>query len=88
MNYIWHYLKIDSLSKENQALIKKISQMEKKIEDFLGPIDTANIKLRNIKASEVADTETNNYTIGKVLDSVLLQKQAINTENYQTAKTR
>ena len=60
--------------------------MEKKIEDFLGPIDTANIKLRNIKASEVADTETNNYTIGKVLDSVLLQKQAINTENYQNRK--
>lgn len=75
-----------ALSKENQALIKKISQMEKKIEDFLGPIDTAYIKLRNIKASEVADTETNNYTIGKVLDSVLLQKQASNTENYQNRK--
>ena len=76
---------IKNLTEEKQALIKKIESLESTIKEFIGPLNTMMAEFN--KATPVNPIqETTSYTIAKVLESMLLLKQATNSPVYQNRK--
>ena len=76
---------VEALTEGQQALIEKVSDIVPDIKEFLGPTIVSPIQSQfSCKLPNETDTAT--YTIGKVLDFLLLRKQATNTENYQNRK--
>ena len=76
---------IKKLSDENKALMNHIKNLEKEIKEYIGPVNVAIAEICKPKQS-VSDPQTPGYTIGQVLDNMLLQKSASNTQTYQTRK--
>ena len=76
---------IKKLSEENKALMNHIKNLEKEIKEYIGPVNVAIAEICKPKQS-VSDPQTPGYTIGQVLDNMLLQKSASNTQTYQTRK--
>lgn len=76
---------VKALTESQQAIIEKISNIESDIKEFLGHTIVSLIQSQ-FSCKLPNETNTTTYTIGKVLDFLLLQKQATNTENYQNRK--
>lgn len=76
---------IKKLSDENKALMNHIKNLEKEIKEYIGPVNVAIAEICTPKQS-VSDPQTPGYTIGQVLDNMMLQKSASNTKTYQTRK--
>ena len=76
---------IKKLSEENKALMNHIKNLEKAIKEYIGPVNVAIAEICKPKQS-VSDPQTPGYTIGQVLDNMMLQKSASNTKTYQTRK--
>lgn len=75
---------IKNLTEEKQALIKKIESLESVIKEFIGPLNTMMAEFSNRQANPIQ--ETTSYTIAKVLESMMLLKQATNRPVYQNRK--
>ena len=73
------------LSEENTNLINRIKSLESVIKEYIGPLNVAIAEICKPKQS-VSDPQTPGYTIGQVLDNMLLQKSASNTQTYQNRK--
>lgn len=76
---------IKKLSEENKALMNHIKNLEKEIKEYIGPVNVAIAEICKPKQPDFMPT-TPSYTIGQVLDNMLLQKSASNTQTYQTRK--
>jgi len=76
---------VEALTEGQQALIEKVSDIVPNIKEFLGPTIVSLIQSQ-FSCKLPNETDTTTYTIGKVLDFLLLRKQATNTENYQNRK--
>lgn len=76
---------VEALTESQQALIEKVSDIVPNIKEFLGPTIVSPIQSQ-FSCKLPNETDTTTYTIGKVLDFLLLRKQATNTENYQNRK--
>ena len=76
---------IKNLTKEKQALIKKIESLESVIKEFIGPLNTMMAEFNKAKPVNPVQ-ETTSHTITKVLESMLLLKQATNRPVYQNRK--
>lgn len=76
---------IKNLTEEKQALIKKIESLESVIKEFIGPLNTMMAEFNKAKPVNPIQ-ETTSYTIAKVLESMLLLKQATNSPVYQNRK--
>ena len=76
---------IKKLSEENKALMNHIKNLEKEIKEYIGPVNVAIAEICKPKQS-VSEPQTPGYTIGQVLDNMMLQKSASNTKTYQTRK--
>lgn len=76
---------VEALTEGQQALIEKVSDIVPNIKEFLGPTIVSPIQSQ-FSCKLPNETDTTTYTIGKVLDFLLLRKQATNTENYQNRK--
>lgn len=75
---------IKNLTEEKQALIKKIESLESVIKEFIGPLNTMMAEFSNRQANPIP--EVSSHTIAKVLESMLLLKQATNRPVYQNRK--
>ena len=73
------------LSEENKNLINQIKSLENVIKEYIGPLNVAMAEICKPKQS-VSEPQMPSYTIGQVLDNMLLQKSASNTQTYQTRK--
>ena len=76
---------IKNLTEEKQALIKKIESLEGVIKEFIGPLNTMMAEFNKAKPVNPIQ-ETTSYTIAKVLESMMLLKQATNRPVYQNRK--
>ena len=76
---------VEALTEGQQALIEKVSDIVPNIKEFLGPTIVSPIQSQ-FSCKLPNETDTTTYTIGKVLDFLLLRKQATNTKNYQNRK--
>lgn len=76
---------IKNLTEEKQALIKKIESLESVIKEFIGPLNTMMAEFNKAKPVNPIQ-ETTSYTIAKVLESMMLLKQATNRPVYQNRK--
>lgn len=76
---------IKNLTEEKQALIKKIESLESVIKEFIGPLNTMMAEFNKAKPVNPVP-EVSSYTIAKVLESMLLLKQATNRPVYQNRK--
>lgn len=76
---------IKNLTEEKQDLIKKIESLESVIKEFIGPLNTMMAEFNKAKPVNPIQ-ETTSYTIAKVLESMLLLKQATNRPVYQNRK--
>ena len=76
---------IKNLTEEKQALIKKIESLEGIIKEFIGPLNTMMAEFNKAKPVNPIQ-ETTSYTIAKVLESMMLLKQATNRPVYQNRK--
>ena len=75
---------IKNLTEEKQALIKKIESLESIIKEFIGPLNTMMAEFSNRQSNPIP--EVSSHTIAKVLESMLLLKQATNRPVYQNRK--
>ena len=73
------------LSEENKNLINRIKSLENVIKEYIGPLNVAMAEICKPKQS-VSEPQMPSYTIGQVLDNMMLQKSASNTKTYQTRK--
>ena len=76
---------IKNLTEEKQALIKKIESLESVIKEFIGPLNTMMAEFNKAKPVNPVP-EVSSHTIAKVLESMLLLKQATNRPVYQNRK--
>ena len=73
------------LSEENKDLMKQIQSLKDVIKEFIGPLNVAIAEI-SIPKKQTPTPTTLNYTIGQVLDNMLLQRSATNTKTYQNRK--
>lgn len=76
---------IKNLTEEKQTLIKKIESLEGIIKEFIGPLNTMMAEFNKAKPVNPVP-EVSSHTIAKVLESMLLLKQATNRPVYQNRK--
>lgn len=76
---------IKNLTEEKQALMQKIESLESVIKEFIGPLNTMMAEFNKAKPVNPVP-EVSSYTIAKVLESMLLLKQATNRPVYQNRK--
>ena len=76
---------VKKLTQEKQDLLQKIERLEGTLKEFIGPLNTALAELNKPKQADIPP-ETPSYTIGKILESMLLSKQACNQASYQLRK--
>lgn len=76
---------IKNLTEEKQALMQKIESLESTIKEFIGPLNTMMAEFNKAKPVNPIQ-ETTSYTIAKVLESMMLLKQATNRPVYQNRK--
>lgn len=76
---------VKKLSAENQDLIKQVESLENIIKEYIGPLNVAMAEVNKPKQFVFTPTAPS-YTIGQVLENMLLQKSASNTPTYQTRK--
>lgn len=77
--------RVEPLTESQQAVIEDVSNIVPAIKEFLGPTIVSLIQSQ-FSCKLPNETNTTTYTIGKVLDFLLLRKQATNTKNYQNRK--
>lgn len=76
---------IKNLTEEKQALMQKIESLESVIKEFIGPLNTMMAEFNKAKPVNPVP-EVSSHTIAKVLESMLLLKQATNRPVYQNRK--
>lgn len=73
------------LTQKEQDLLQKVESLENTLKDFIGPLNATLAELNKPKQANMAPV-TPSYTIEKVLEFMLLLKQASNRDTYQTRK--
>lgn len=76
---------VKKLSEENKNLINQIQDLKDVIKEFIGPLNVAIAEI-SIPKKQTPTPAIPNYTIGQVLDNMMLQKSASNTKTYQNRK--
>lgn len=76
---------VKKLTEENQKLINHVKILEDAIKEHIGPLNVALAEFHKPKQA-VSAPMIPSYTIKQVLESLLSQKQASNTEVYQNRK--
>jgi site-specific recombinase len=76
---------VKNLTQEKQSLLNEISSLKDVIKEFIGPLNTMMAELHK-PAQTNSVPITTSYTISKVMESMLLLKQAKNSAIYQTRK--
>lgn len=76
---------VKKLTKDKQVLLQKIDSLENVIKEYIGPLNVALAEFNKQKQPSSASSAPS-YTIEKVLESMLLLKQASNKVYYQARK--
>lgn len=74
---------VKTLSEENKNLMCQIKSLENVIKEYIGPVNIAVAEIINKPKQPDFMPTTLSYTIEQVLESMLSQRQASNSESYQ-----
>lgn len=77
---------VKTLSEENKNLMCQIKSLENVIKEYIGPVNIAVAEIINKPKQPDFMPTTPSYTIEQVLESMLSQRQASNSESYQKRK--